>query len=134
MAYGKRKVTGVESSLETEDSTVCGILYFSVIPLAMIQPYPVLGPAAAAVSQGVGKQQAVASRRQVEHPLSNDKAHPEKNVTGRQKRDHQQHQTQGQCPGRERERERSHSEDYIHVPIHPSLLADNRRPPSHIAL
>lgn len=64
--------------------------------------YPVSGPAAAAVSQGVGQQQAVAGRGQVQHPLSDDEAHPEENVTGWQERDDQQHQTQGQSPGKER--------------------------------
>lgn len=75
--------------------------------LGRFDPYPVLGPATAAVSHGVGQQKAVTSWGQVEYSLSYDKAHPEENVTGRQERDNQQHQTQGKRPGGGRERSRN---------------------------
>lgn len=83
-----------------EGPTGLAILCFGAVYLDLA-PYLARGPAAAALPHGVGQQQAVASRRQVEHSLSDDEAHPEENVTGRQKRDHQQHQAQGQRPGRE---------------------------------
>ena len=41
-----------------------------------------LCPTAAAVAQGVGQQQAVARRRQIEDPLGHDEAHPEEEVAG----------------------------------------------------
>ena len=60
--------------------------------------YPVPCPTAAAVAQGVGQQQAVARRRQIEDPLGHDKAHPEEEVAGGQEGDQQQHQAQSQRP------------------------------------
>lgn len=102
-----------------EGPTGLAILCFGAVYLDLA-PYPARGPAAAALPHGVGQQQAVASRRQVEHSLSDDEAHPEENVTGRQKRDHQQHQAQGQRPGREGGRERCQKEEST-ATTHPEL-------------
>lgn len=66
--------------------------------------YPVLWPAAAAVSHGVGQQEAVAGGGQVENSLSDDEAHSEEEVAGWQEGDDQQHQTQGQRPAGETKR------------------------------
>lgn len=57
-------------------------------------PHLVLDPAVTAVCQGTGQNEAVAGRGQVKYALSDDKAHPEKDVAGRQKWDHQEHQSQ----------------------------------------
>ena len=62
--------------------------------------YPVFPPEAAGVSQGVGQEQAVAGRGQVEDPLCDNEAHAEEQVAGRQEGDNQEHQAKGQDPVR----------------------------------
>lgn len=92
-------------------------------------PHPVLGPAAAAVSHGQGKQQAVAGGGQVENPLGDDEAHSEEQVAGWQERDDQQHQAKGQRPGSERKRVPD-SPKHILLCSYSALPAQPSRPPT----
>lgn len=69
-----------------------------------METHLVLWPAAAAVSHGVGQQEAGAGGGQVEDSFSDDEAHSEEEVAGGQERDDQQHQTEGQRPGHSKER------------------------------